>query len=66
MSGDFNTSVLAEHAWTQHHPVDWSGVTVLSVALDLQARLALEFGIDPHPYHHRRAEPRLGFSVARI
>ena len=31
---DFNSSTLAEHAWTCDHAVDWSNVKVLSIPRD--------------------------------
>ena len=39
---DFNSSALAEHAWTLEHEVDWISVKVVSNARDLVARLAEE------------------------
>ena len=39
---DFNSSALAEHAWTLEHEVDWKSVKVVSNAWDLVARLAEE------------------------
>ena len=41
-SGDFNASALAEHAWTESHPVAWDSVSVLASASNLQVRLAME------------------------
>ena len=39
---DFNTSALAEHAWTNHHHVNWDGVSVLSWASDAVTRVVKE------------------------
>ena len=39
---DFNASPLAEHAWTEQHPVDWSNVKVLSNPSDHTTRLVEE------------------------
>ena len=33
VAADFNSSAVAEHAWTSGHPVDWASVKVLSVML---------------------------------
>ena len=34
---DFNSSALAEHAWTEGHPVDWQNVSyALALALTVQ------------------------------
>ena len=41
-SPDFNASVLAEHAWNQHHPIDWDEATVLTSESNFQRRLTLE------------------------
>ena len=29
--GDIEDSALAEHAWTNHNPVDWTGTQVCSM-----------------------------------
>ena len=39
---DFNSSALAEHAWTCDHPVDWSNVKVLSNPRDYTTRMLEE------------------------
>ena len=39
---DFNSSALAEHAWTEGHPVDWQSVSVLSSCPDYHYRLVKE------------------------
>ena len=39
---DFNSSALAEHAWTEGHPVDWQNVSILSCCLDSHHRLVKE------------------------
>ena len=39
---DFNVSVVAEHAWSAGHGVDWNGVTILDQHKDLHPRLTLE------------------------
>ena len=41
-SADFNASVLAEHAWYQHHPIDWDEATVLTSESNFHRRLTLE------------------------
>ena len=41
-AGDFVSSALAEHAWTEGHHVSWDSVSVLASAPDLTTRLALE------------------------
>jgi len=47
---DFNSSVLAEHAWNASHLVDWSEVTILDQHENLRIRLSLEA-------HHIRKQP---------
>ena len=39
---DFNSSALAEHAWTCDHAVDWSNVKVLSIPSDYTTRMLEE------------------------
>ena len=39
---DFNSSALAEHAWSAGHNVDWSEVTILDQHENLHMRLSLE------------------------
>ena len=39
---DFNSSALAEHAWTEGHPVDWQSVSILSSCPDYHYRLVKE------------------------
>ena len=39
---DFNSSALAEHAWTEGHPVDWQNVSILSCCPDSHHRLVKE------------------------
>ena len=39
---DFNSSALAEHAWTCDHAVDWSNVKVLSNPRDYTTRMLEE------------------------
>ena len=39
---DFNSSVLAEHAWNHSHPVNWSNVEILSNPRDTVTRLVEE------------------------
>ena len=39
---DFNSSALAKHVWSKDHPVDWSGVKVLSNPSDTHTRLTQE------------------------
>jgi len=41
-SADFNSSALAEHAWTNGHPVDWANVKVLANPRDSKTRLVQE------------------------
>ena len=41
-TADFNASVLAEHAWNQHHPINWDKATVLTSESNLHRRLTLE------------------------
>ena len=41
-SADFNASILAEHAWNQHHPIDWDEATVLTSETNFHRRLTLE------------------------
>ena len=41
-TGDFNSSALAEHAWTEGHRVAWDNVAVLASAADLTTRLSME------------------------
>ena len=41
-STDFNASVLAEHAWNQHHLIDWEEATVLTSETNFHRRLTLE------------------------
>ena len=41
-SADFNASVLAEHAWNQHHLIDWDEATVLTSESNFHRRLTLE------------------------
>ena len=36
---DFNSSALAEHAWTCDHAVDWTNVKVLSNPRDYTTRM---------------------------
>ena len=36
---DFNSSALAEHAWTNEHTVDWMNVKVLTVTNDYSSRI---------------------------
>ena len=38
---DFNTSVVAEHAWNQSHQIDWDGATLLTSDSNLYCRLTL-------------------------
>ena len=42
VGADFNTSALAEHAWTNDHRVDWENVKILARKSDLTARTILE------------------------
>lgn len=39
---DFNSSAIAEHAWVNGHPIDWTKVKVLLVAHDLGTRVLQE------------------------
>ena len=39
---NFNSSALTKHVWSKEHPVDWSGVIVLSNASDTHTRLTQE------------------------
>ena len=39
---DFNASVLAEHAWNQHHLIDWDEATILTSESNFNRRLTLE------------------------
>ena len=41
-TADFNSSALAEHAWTASHPVDWENTCVLSSCPDYHSRLIQE------------------------
>ena len=41
-AADFNSSVLAEHAWCASHPVDWEITRVLSNCSDYHSRLVQE------------------------
>ena len=41
-TADFNVSVLAEHAWNQHHLIDWDEATVLTSVSNFHHRLTLE------------------------
>ena len=41
-TADFHASVLAEHAWNQHHPINWDKATVLTSESNLHRRLTLE------------------------
>ena len=41
-SADFNSLVLAEHAWSAGHPVDWEKTCVVSNCSDLHSRLVHE------------------------
>ena len=48
---DFNTSALAEHAWYNYLPVDWSKAEVISNPRDCATRLveeALSIRSTPH------------------
>jgi hypothetical protein len=42
VAADFNSSAVAEHAWTSGHPVDWANIKVLSVAHNYQIRIVQE------------------------
>ena len=42
MMADFNSSALAEHAWSAGHPVDWENTHVLSNCSDYHSRLFQE------------------------
>ena len=39
---NFNESALAEHAWTENHPVNWSNVEILSAPHDDYNRIVQE------------------------
>ena len=39
---DFNSSALAEHAWSKGHPVDWTNTKVLSSCPEYHSRLVEE------------------------
>ena len=39
---DFNSFALAEHAWTEGHPVHWENVSILSCCPDSHHRLVKE------------------------
>jgi len=41
-AADFNTSALAEHAWSAGHPVDWEGTSVLTSCPEHHSRLVHE------------------------
>ena len=41
-NADFNPSVLAEHAWNQHHRIDWNEAKVLTSESNFHRRLTLE------------------------
>ena len=42
MGADFNSSALAEHAWTAGHPVDWENASVLSNCPEFHSRIVKE------------------------
>ena len=48
---DVENSALAEHAWTNHHPVDWNGTQACFSGLDLTARLVEEALTIKHTEH---------------
>ena len=59
-SGDCANSVLAEHAWSHHHPVDWENVRVLEQQPRLYHRLTLEsIHIRSHPHTLNRHDGTL-------
>ena len=39
---DFNSSALAEHAWSCEHPVDWRNTMILANAIDHTSRIVEE------------------------
>ena len=41
-TADFNASVLVEHAWNEHHPIDWDKAPVLTSESNFNRRLTLE------------------------
>ena len=41
-SADFNSSVLAVHAWSAGHSVDWENVSVVNRCPDFPSRLVIE------------------------
>ena len=41
-TADFNSSALAEHAWTNDHSINWSSVKVLANPRDYRTRLVQE------------------------
>ena len=41
-TADFNSSALAEHAWTASHPVNWENTCILSSCPDYHSRLIQE------------------------
>ena len=41
-TADFNASVLGQHAWNQHHLIDWDEATVLMSESNFHRRLTLE------------------------
>ena len=71
VTADFYSSVLAEHAWTNEHAVDWTNVTVLTVTNDYNSRIIKEAfaiqsargamnrddGVLPHEYENLIAKP---------
>ena len=59
-SGDCVNSVLAEHTWSHHHPVDWDKVRVLEQQPHLDHRLTLESShIRSHPHTLNRNDGTL-------
>ena len=41
-NGDVNASAIAEHAWNEHHRMDWSAAEVVDTEQYLYPRLLLE------------------------
>ena len=49
-TADINVSVLAEHAWNHHHPIELDKATVLTSKFNLHRRLTLESWCVVHNY----------------
>ena len=41
-SANFNSSALAEHAWSAGHPVDWDNISIVRNCPDYNSRIVQE------------------------